>query len=117
MILKSIEAKVAFEGFHSIDRFKVLDTQIDRCDIDIWRGFEETNLVIVLYKSLHQHGFVGPPSSDLIFLHIQQLLEYFLLHLAFPDQLLGRGGHCSTKLTRLRSPTERTRNRSWSRSI
>ena len=92
MILEGFEAKVAFEGFHSIDRFQVLDKR--HTDRVILRYEGGSDLIIVLHKSLDQDGFVGPPSSDLIFLHLQQLLEYFLLHLAFPHQLLSRGGHC-----------------------
>ena len=55
MILKSFEAKVAFEGFHSIDRFKVLDKK--HTDTVRYQGFLE-DLVIVLYKSLDKDGFV-----------------------------------------------------------
>ena len=69
-------------------------------DIDIryviWGLLEERphpDLVVVLHQSLDQDGLVRPPDSDLVFLHLQQLLEYFLLHLTFPHQLLGRGRH------------------------
>ena len=77
----------------------------------IMKERDYSDLVIVLYESLDQDGFVRPASSDLIFLHLQQLLEYFLLHLTFPHQLLSCGGHCSPELTRLWSPTEGTISR------
>ena len=66
---------------------------------DTW-FIRRSDLVIILYQPLDQDGFVGLPHPDLIFLHLQQLLEYFLFHLKFPDDLLCRGGHSPLRLTR-----------------
>ena len=56
MILEGFEAKVAFEGFHSIDRFQVLDKR--HTDRVILRYEGGSDLIIVLHKSLDQDGFV-----------------------------------------------------------